>query len=684
MTPDASKTGMSRRKRYASSGVRASGRYTSPESTSSRRKPLRAAAIFTGSSRVRSWPRLPSPAYSRIASPSGRCWALPCRPRRGLYVARNANGASGSARFSARWKCTRPTTCQASCRARRNASRGPSNSPSSARHAAVMASQHPARAAFRYSPPGIGGAPAARARISASGNSTFRCRRLASAAGNAPSLATKARPRSRQKAIPGGSGVSTSAAPRCRSPCPTPRAKAASIRAATGPSRGSASGIAWSTSAPDGVTPSASRSPGGSELTAISWTVAASLPPRAGIDRGRRPAILSSHAEEGRRGRASCRPTARRHDAICARPPRPAGCPRLPVGGDGGTRVSQPPAPRGGVRPAHDDARAGRPRDGQSRQDARRGGLPSGRPGPPHPLSHRRPRAGRPQPGVGLVPGRAPADDDHRRSLAARHPPQLQGRDLGDRRRRRHRAEARPPGERGRGRHPLSRAPRASRPRQAPAAPRVTTLGFVGLGAMGSRMARRLLEAGHPLVGYNRTASKAERLVAAGMKLATSPRGVAEAADVIFSMVTDTSALHAIAHGGKGVIAGLRPGTAWVEMSTVSPVISRALAARAGEAGATFLDAPVSGSIATLEQGQLSFMVGGDAGDLERVRPYLLAIGPTITHVGPVGLAVTMKIATNLGLAVQMLAFSEAVLLAEKSGIARARAVEALLKSVIA
>jgi len=212
----------------------------------------------------------------------------------------------------------------------------------------------------------------------------------------------------------------------------------------------------------------------------------------------------------------------------------------------------------------------------------------------------------------------------------------------------------------------------------------VTTLGFVGLGAMGSRMARRLLEAGHPLVGYNRTAAKAERLVAAGMKLATSPRGVAEAADVIFSMVTDTSALRAIAHGGEGVIAGLRPGTAWVEMSTVSPVIARALAARVGEAGATFLDAPVSGSIATLEQGQLSFMVGGDAGDLERVRPYLLAIGPTITHVGAVGLAVTMKIATNLGLAVQMLAFSEAVLLAEKSGIARARAVEALLKSVIA
>ena len=212
----------------------------------------------------------------------------------------------------------------------------------------------------------------------------------------------------------------------------------------------------------------------------------------------------------------------------------------------------------------------------------------------------------------------------------------------------------------------------------------MANLGYIGLGAMGSRMALRLLGAGHPLVGYNRTATKAEPLVAAGMKLATSPRGVAEAADVVFSMVTDTGALAAIAHGADGVIAGLRPGATWVEMSTVSPGVSRELAGLVSAKGATFLDGPVSGSIVTLEQGQLSIMVGGDAAALERVRPYLLAIGPTITHVGPVGLAVTMKIATYLGLAVQMLAFSEAVLLAEKSGISRARAVEALLKSVIA
>ena len=212
----------------------------------------------------------------------------------------------------------------------------------------------------------------------------------------------------------------------------------------------------------------------------------------------------------------------------------------------------------------------------------------------------------------------------------------------------------------------------------------MTTLGFVGLGAMGSRMARRLLDAGHPLVGYNRTAAKAAPLVGAGMRLAASPRGVAESADVIFTMVTDTSALDAVARGPEGVLAGLGAGKVWVEMSTVGAAFTRELAADVEAKGSTLLDAPVSGSIETLEQGQLAFMVGGDEAALARVRPYLAAIGPALTHVGDVGHAKAMKIATNLGLAVQMLAFSEAVLLAEKAGIARERAVESLMKSVIA
>jgi 3-hydroxyisobutyrate dehydrogenase-like beta-hydroxyacid dehydrogenase len=153
---------------------------------------------------------------------------------------------------------------------------------------------------------------------------------------------------------------------------------------------------------------------------------------------------------------------------------------------------------------------------------------------------------------------------------------------------------------------------------------------------------------------------------------------------VIFTMVTDNAALDAVADGSDGVLAGLRSGATWIEMSTVSPDAVRRLGEAAVARGATVLDAPVSGSTITIEQGQLSFMVGGDAAALEQVRPYLLAIGPTITHVGPLGLAKTMKIATNLGLGVQILAFAEAVLLAEKAGISRERAVETLLKSVIA
>src|SRR6185295_12109835 len=211
-----------------------------------------------------------------------------------------------------------------------------------------------------------------------------------------------------------------------------------------------------------------------------------------------------------------------------------------------------------------------------------------------------------------------------------------------------------------------------------------TPLGFVGLGAMGGRMARRLLDAGHPLCGYNRTAAKAAGLVRAGMILAASPREVAERADVVFTMVTDDSALEAVARAPEGLLAGWRPGAILVEMSTVGPAVVERLAAAVAARGGALLDAPVSGSPATLEAGQISFMVGGDPTILERARPYIEAIGPTITHVGRVGLAKSMKIAVNQGLAVQMLSFAESVLLAEKAGIERARAVEVLLKSVIA
>jgi len=211
-----------------------------------------------------------------------------------------------------------------------------------------------------------------------------------------------------------------------------------------------------------------------------------------------------------------------------------------------------------------------------------------------------------------------------------------------------------------------------------------TTLGFVGLGAMGGRMARRLLDGGFALHGYNRTAAKATDLVAAGMTRVASPREAAERAEAVFTMVTDDAALDAVTRGPQGILAGLRPGAIMIEMSTVSPAVIHRLADEVGARGAALLDAPVSGSPATLEAGQLSFMVGGDPGVLERARPFLSAIGPTMTHVGPAGLAKSMKIAVNQGLAVQMLSFAESVLLAEKAGVARERAVEVLLKSVVA
>jgi 3-hydroxyisobutyrate dehydrogenase-like beta-hydroxyacid dehydrogenase len=201
---------------------------------------------------------------------------------------------------------------------------------------------------------------------------------------------------------------------------------------------------------------------------------------------------------------------------------------------------------------------------------------------------------------------------------------------------------------------------------------------------MGGRIARRLLDAGHRVTGYNRTRSKATWLLDAGMRWADTPRAVVEAADVTFSMVTNTEALRAVVEDDDGVLAGLAPGKIYVDMSTVSPQASRDLAARVAERGAQMLDAPVSGSVVTLEQGALSIMVAGERAAFERVEPILRAIGPTITYLGANGLAVTMKIAVNLSLPVQYLAFAEGLLLAEKSGIPRQSALQAMLQSVIA
>ena len=211
----------------------------------------------------------------------------------------------------------------------------------------------------------------------------------------------------------------------------------------------------------------------------------------------------------------------------------------------------------------------------------------------------------------------------------------------------------------------------------------MANLGFDGLGVMGGELVNRLLSKGHSVTGYNRTESKAEWLIKAGMKWAETPRAAAEAANVVFSMVTNSAALEAIVEGQNGILMGLGPGKIYADISTVSPDYSRTVAAKVRLRGADMLDSPVSGSVITLQEGKLSVMVGGRKETFEKVKPILLDIGPKVTYVGDNGLALVLKIASNLSLAVQMLAFSEGVLLAEKSGISREIAVDVLTNSAI-
>src|ERR671919_1344046 len=190
-------------------------------------------------------------------------------------------------------------------------------------------------------------------------------------------------------------------------------------------------------------------------------------------------------------------------------------------------------------------------------------------------------------------------------------------------------------------------------------------LGFIGLGTMGGPMVKRLLAAGYAVIGYNRTRSRGEWLLDLGMRWGDTPRAVAGSADVVFTMVRDTEALLAVTSGPDGLLAGLKPGSVYVDMSTVSPATSQGLAAQVAAKGAQMLDAPVSGSVVTLEAGQLSIMVGGQRETFKKTRPILQDIGPTVNYVGRNGLAVMMKVAINLSLPVQILSFCESILLAE-------------------
>ncbi|HEY5216489.1 MAG TPA: NAD(P)-dependent oxidoreductase [Pseudolabrys sp.] len=209
-------------------------------------------------------------------------------------------------------------------------------------------------------------------------------------------------------------------------------------------------------------------------------------------------------------------------------------------------------------------------------------------------------------------------------------------------------------------------------------------LGFVGLGAMGQLIVPRLLNAGHKVTGWNRSRDKAVTLLEAGMLWAEHPRAVAEQSDVVFSIVTDAKAVKAVALGPDGIVSGLAKGGIYIDMSTIEPDESRAIAAQFVQAGLTMLDGPLSGSPVTVIQGNASIMIGGDEAAFERVKPVLLAIGPKVTRIGGNGLACQMKIAVNLLLMVEVIAFGEAVALAEKGGVAREVALDAILKSVAA
>lgn len=212
----------------------------------------------------------------------------------------------------------------------------------------------------------------------------------------------------------------------------------------------------------------------------------------------------------------------------------------------------------------------------------------------------------------------------------------------------------------------------------------IERVGFAGLGAMGAGIAQRLLDAGHDVAGWNRTKERAQPLLDSGMGWAGTPRELAASVDVLFTMLTNTAAIEATAEGADGILAGLREGVVWADISTIAPDASVALAGRVRATGAWFLDCPVSGSPATLAAGEMSVMVGGDRAAFEHIEDVLRAIGPKVTYIGPNGQAILTKVAINLALVVSVTALVEGLALVEKAGVDRKAAVDAVLQSVIA
>jgi 2-hydroxy-3-oxopropionate reductase len=203
-------------------------------------------------------------------------------------------------------------------------------------------------------------------------------------------------------------------------------------------------------------------------------------------------------------------------------------------------------------------------------------------------------------------------------------------------------------------------------------------IGFIGLGVMGKPMARNLLAAGHDLVVYSRTRTDVDELAAEGATAASSPRKVGAAADVTIAMLPDSPQVEEVVGGDDGVLAGARPGALVIDMSTISPVVTRALAARAAARQVGYVDAPVSGGDVGAREGTLSIMAGGSEEDFERARPLFEALGRTVVHVGPVGAGQVVKACNQVVVALTIEAVGEALVLGSKAGVDPATIIQVL------
>jgi glyoxylate/succinic semialdehyde reductase len=209
-------------------------------------------------------------------------------------------------------------------------------------------------------------------------------------------------------------------------------------------------------------------------------------------------------------------------------------------------------------------------------------------------------------------------------------------------------------------------------------------IGFIGLGIMGSRMAANLLKAGHSLAVWNRTAGKDEALVQAGARRASSPASAAQDADVVVTMLSTPEVVEATALGSEGFLKALRPGGLWIDSSTVNPSFTRRMAEVCAGRGLRLLDAPVTGSKAAAENGQLVFLAGGSLVDLEETRPLLMLMGRAVVHVGENGMGSALKVVNNMLAAQAALAFAETLVLGEAQGIPRQVLLDFFLSGLIA